>query len=64
MISARSVAYSSASRTSGFSSSRCTVLWGLVLMMKSFIDRLGRVPTTRPRWRSAATAVAGVYSPM
>ena len=49
MISARSVAYSSASRTSGFSSSRWTVLWGLVLMMKSFIDRLGRVSTTRPR---------------
>src|ERR1022692_1949890 len=64
MICCRSVAYSIASLTSGFSSSRCVVLCGFVLMMKVFIDSDGAVVTTKPAFFSAVTAVGGVYSPM
>ncbi len=64
MICWRSVAYSIASLTSGLSSSRCVVFFGLPLMMNVFMEMDGGVDTTRPACFKVATAVGGVYSPM
>ena len=59
MICLRSIAWSNASLTFGLRSSRCSVFFGLELMMKSVWSRPGTSETSKPASFSVLIAVAG-----